>query len=139
MKNTQNILLMLFITVLIVIGCEDKPLPFEPINSTNENSSLSKEAWVRESGFFIEKMASKFIGQAQDKIDKAQEKADNATVDVSAVYIKIQEAIDMLQEAKDAYDLLPDPDYGSAIDLAKAAKELASEALDMLEDILDDD
>ena len=65
---------------------------------------------------------------------KAQEKADKASVDVSTVYAKIAEAEAKLLEAQAAYGI---PDYGAAIDFAKEAKELASDALDMLEEILE--
>jgi len=83
--------------------------------------------------------ADKFMAQAQAKIDKAQEKADkkdSPDVDLATMYNKIQEARDKLLEAQDAYYI---PDYGTAIDLAKEAKELASKALDLLEEILEAD
>lgn len=135
MKNTTRILMTLLITLLFFIGCEDKPLSFEPENNANENISLSKK-WGLESELFIVRKALRFIKQAQDKIAKATEKADKAPsdVDVTTVYAKIAEAEAKLLEAQTYYD---NDDYAEAIASAKAAKELASEALDLLEDILD--
>ena len=58
MKNTFKVLITFFIPILFFIGCEDKPLPFEPQYNTNENITLSKTGVV-ESAFGTDKQASK--------------------------------------------------------------------------------
>jgi hypothetical protein len=148
-KNTVplKVILTLTIPLLFFIGCEDKPLPFEPNNEITVKESLGKREFEDHKFFNNQKakiFADKFMAQAQAKIDKANEKYTKALAKVDAselldVWDKIGEAEDKLVEAQDAYNPPDpaDPDYGAAIDLAKKAKELASEALDMLEVILD--
>ncbi len=139
MKNTLRALLTLSIPLLFFISCEDKPLPFEPKNNTDDNHLLSieKKKFTDEADSVDDADdALEAIEKAQDKIDEATEEADkdSANFDLTTVYEKIAEAEAKLQEAQDAYD---NGDYEAAIDLAQEAKELAEEAIELLEDILD--
>ncbi|NHZ86698.1 MAG: hypothetical protein GWP19_12605, partial [Planctomycetia bacterium] len=63
MKRTSRKLFIVLILLLFFIGCEDKPLPFEPENDTNENISLAKRGGMQ-SEIFMDRLASRFIDQA---------------------------------------------------------------------------
>jgi hypothetical protein len=101
-----------------------------------EYESIEEEEEDEDGNNDSAELALKFIEQAQAKIDKATDKANNAPadVDVTDVLSKISEAVAKLSEAQGFYD---GGNYADAIESAKAAKELASEALDMLEDLLE--
>ncbi|MFC1784717.1 hypothetical protein ACFL0J_03710, partial [Candidatus Neomarinimicrobiota bacterium] len=83
-----------------------------------------------------EEQAAKFMEQAQEKIDKAKSKvaAVTAPIDPTDVNLTIIAAEDSVALAVIAFGAA---DYPEAFAKAKAAKELAGEALDMLENLLD--
>ena len=144
MKNIFKVLLTFLIPLLFFMGCEDKPLPFEPDYNTTENNSLFKRILGLESESIVARQAAKFIEQATEKIAKAEDKyakaldlAGGSTAELDLVDIKIFDAKAALVTALDFYNLFPDANYIEAINSAKLAKELASEALDILEDIDD--
>ena len=138
MKKISRMSLWIGLLMLLLVGCEDRQLPYEPNSEKTVNESLGKREF-EDFEFSISKRADKFIVQAQAKIDKANEKYNKALTKVEEselvdVFAKIGLAIAELGLAQIDFD---DEDYPEACAKAKAAKELAGEALDMLEEILE--
>ena len=138
MKKISRMSLWIGLLMLLLVGCEDRQLPYEPNSEKTVNESLGKREF-EDFEFSISKRADKFIAQAQAKIDKANEKYNKALAKVEEselvdVFAKIGLAEATLAAAKLKRDA---GEYGNAVALAREAKALASEALDMLEEILD--
>jgi hypothetical protein len=113
------------------IGCQDKILPLESNNNDDENHLLSNKMLVDDADDDLEA-----IEEATAKIAEATDKlvAVTVAVDLTTVKTKIAEAEAKLVEAQTFYD---NGDYIDALNSGIEVKELAEEAIELLEAILD--
>jgi hypothetical protein len=118
--------------LIYLLGCQEKALPLESIDSTSENNAFSKQGGIDDPKK-LNQIASSLIVRAQEKITKAEEEYNKAldgrgveTVELKLMRKKIDDAIRVKNTAKNLKNL---NQYKLSAIYSKKSMKLANQAL----------